>query len=152
MKKTGVNRFAIAIATVTIAASSASAGSLEIKYRKSVMQAVGGHMGAMVAIVNDGGEKSHLKPHADAMAALAKMGADIFPENSSEMEGPTNALDKIWDKPKEFAAVIKVFRAEAEKLAELARSGDMAAVGAQIGALGKNACKACHTNFRAKKQ
>ena len=46
----------------------------------------------------------------------------------------------------------KTFRNAANKLAELAGSSDGAATAEQLGVLGKSACKACHTDFRAKKQ
>lgn len=154
MKRTAINRLATVavIAVATLAAAGAGAGEADIKYRQAVMKAVGGHMGAISTILKSEGNTKHLKPHAEAMAALSEIAGDIFPENSSEMEGPTGALGAIWDKPKEFAAVQKTFRVEAGKLAKLAGGGDMAAIGAQVAALGKNACKACHTDFRAKKK
>ena len=42
------------------------------------------------------------------------------------------------------------FVAETEKLAAAAKTGDKAAIGAQIGAVGKNTCKACHDGFKEK--
>jgi cytochrome c556 len=58
-----------------------------IKQRKSVMKAVGGHMGAMAGILK--GQAKYpdgLKIHARAMADLAKVAAHIFPEGSDFVE------------------------------------------------------------------
>ena len=67
------------------------------------------------------------------------------------MDGETEATMAIWEKPEDFKKVTMAFIAESEKLAQVAGSGDKAAIGAQLGALGKNACKACHDDFREKK-
>ncbi len=132
--------------------STASAGEAQIKYRQAMMKAVGGHMGAMAGILKaKAGNPDHLAGHAQAMADLAKMAKDIFPAGSSQKDGKTEALDAIWEKPGDFAKVLATFEAEAAKLAAVAKGGDMAAFGAQLGALGKNGCGGCHKNFRKKK-
>jgi len=120
-----------------------------IKYRKAVMRAIGGHMAAMATIVKgEGGSLSHLSGHATALAHLAKISQHLFPQTTSAAAGDTRALDQIWDNPREFKAVQEVFTAESEKLAKVAEGGDPRAIGAQLGVLGKNACKSCHTHFR----
>ncbi|NQV82698.1 MAG: cytochrome c [Rhodospirillales bacterium] len=122
-----------------------------IKHRQSVMKAVGGHMGAMAAILK--GQvpfKGDLKAHANAMAALAKIAARAFPEGSDF--GETRAKADIWSKPKEFATVVQAFITESAKLAKVAEGGDMAAFGAQFKAMGENACGACHKAFREKQK
>ena len=101
-----------------------------IKHRQSVMKAVGGHMGAM--------------------ADLAKIAARVFPEGSDF--GETRAKEESWSKPKEFAKVIQVFITESGKLAKVAGNGDVNAFIAQFQVMGKNACGACHKQFREKKQ
>ena len=57
----------------------------------------------------------------------------------------------IWDKWSEFEAAAEKFEAESAKLAEVAQGGDMAAIGQQLGALGKQGCGNCHETFREKK-
>ena len=131
----------------------AEAGKGDIKYRQALMKAVGGHMGAMKSILKgEGGKKESLAGHAAAMAGLARASMTAFPKDSSKMEGPTRALDAIWEKPGDFAKVSKSFIVEADKLAALAKKGDMKGAAKQIGALGKNACGACHKPFREKKK
>lgn len=150
-KVLGISILAFGLIAVTSASVSADSG--DIKYRQKVMQAVGGHMGAMATILKgQGGDMKNFAAHAEGMAALAKIAQSVYPKDSSKMEGKTEALDSIWDKPAEFAKVNMAFLAEAEKLAAAAKTGDKGAIGAQLGALGKNGCKACHTDFREKKK
>lgn len=143
---------AAVVALVAGIAATASAGEGDIAYRQKVMSAVSGHMGAMVLILKgQGGDKADLAGHAHAMAELAKIVTHIFPEGSGPMDGKTAAKKEIWEKPTEFKAITEAFVRESAKLAKVAKTGDMAAFGAQIGALGKNACGACHKPFRQKK-
>jgi cytochrome c556 len=123
-----------------------------IKYRKAVMKAVGGHMGAMAGIVKGKvkGSQKEMEALSHAMRELASITPLIFPEGSDF--GETRALEVIWQKPKEFKKVLDAFLAEATKLAEISHSGDKQAFGAQFKAMGKNACGACHKNFREKKK
>lgn len=145
--------FAAAVTTVILGSSvGAHAGEDAIKYRKAVMSAVGAHMGAISAILKTGaGDMKDIPVHADAMAGLANMTGHIFPKDSGPMDGETAAKADVWEKPDDFNKVVMAFVAEAEKLAVVAKTGDKAAIGAQLGALGKNACKACHDGYKEKK-
>jgi len=134
-----------------MAAVSFASGEAAIKYRKAVMKAVGGHMGSMGETLKNGDSLGAVAQHATAMADLARISLTVFPENSTPLDGKTEALPAVWDKPDDFKKVSMAFVAEAEKLAAAAKTGDKAAIGAQLGALGKNACKACHDDFREKK-
>ncbi|MDH5772204.1 MAG: cytochrome c [Rhodospirillaceae bacterium] len=120
-----------------------------IKYRQSVMKAVGGNMGAMVGIMKGAGDKANLATHAGAMADLAKIAPTLFPAGSDF--GETTALPVIWEKPDDFSAAIKKFQDAADNLATVAQSGDMAEFGKAFGGLGES-CKNCHENFREKKE
>ena len=80
MKKTAIRGLKTAILSLALAgliALPALAQEGAIKYRQSVMKAVGGHMAAMGAILKGtGGQARDLKVHADAMAALATVAAN----------------------------------------------------------------------------
>ena len=129
-----------------------SAGEGAIKYRQSVMKAVGGHTAAIATILKGlGGNKADLKGHAHALAELAKIAQNVFPDDSTLLDGVTRAKDDIWDKPDEFKAVLNAFETESAKLAKIAQTADADAFGAQFTALGKKACATCHKNFREKK-
>ena len=121
-----------------------------IKHRQAVMKAVGGHMGAMAAILK-GQVKftGDLKTHARAMADLAGIAARVFPEGSDF--GDTRAKEEIWAKPKEFQKRLAAFKAESAKLTKIADRGDVKAFLDQFKALGKNAYGTCHKAFRKKK-
>jgi len=144
---------AVAVLMGVTMTSVSMAGPGDIKYRQAVMKAVGGHMGSMKLILKgQGGNKNDLAGHAHAMAELAKVALHVFPKGSSKMEGPTGALDAIWDKPDEFKEVQAAFVAESAKLAEVAKTGDIKAAAKQLGAMGKKACGGCHKPFREKKK
>lgn len=122
----------------------------EIRYRQSVMKAIGGHMGAIVAILKgQTGNAGNLAAHTQGMADLSKVTGSIFPEGSDF--GETTALPAIWEKPDEFAKAVKMFQDAAAGMNTAAMSGDMAAAGAAFGGLGKS-CKNCHETFREKKK
>jgi len=142
----------IAAGLLVTSAGAAFAGEDAITYRKSVMKAVGGHMKSMALIVKGkAGDMKDIAAHASAMAGLAHASATSFPDDSTPLDGKTEALPAVWDKPEDFKKVSMAFITEAEKLAAAAKTGDKGAIGAQLGALGKNACKACHDDFREKK-
>lgn len=120
-----------------------------IKYRKSVMKAVGGNMGAIVGIIKGSGDMADLGLHTKQMAELSMIAGKLFPEGSDF--GETTALPVIWEKPDDFAMAIKQFQTAAAGINSAAASGDMAATGAALNELGKS-CKNCHENFREKKE
>jgi len=122
-----------------------------IKYRQSVMKAINGHTGAIVGVVK--GEVSYVDnvaAHAQGMNAMSKLLPGIFPKGTSQFEfANTRALPAIWDDFSKFEAAAKVLEAESDKLVEVAASGDLGAIGAQLQNLGK-ACGDCHNLFRKK--
>ncbi len=137
------------VAALGLAGQASADTDGEIKYRQSVMKAVGGHMGAMATILKGkGGSKENLAGHAHAMAELSKIAGGIFPEDSDF--GETRALPVIWEKPVEFKQALTAFQTEAAKLVQVAKGGDMNAFGAQFKNLG-GACGGCHKKFREKK-
>jgi len=144
--------FALSVAIAPMAQADSHGGAGAIKYRQAVMKAVGGHMGAMATILGGaGGNMADFKGHAHAMAELAKISQNIFPEGSDQMAGNTGAKNEIWDQPAEFKKVLTAFASNAGALAKAAESGDKGQIGAAMGALGKGSCKACHEGFRVKK-
>ncbi len=147
---------AMVIALAVLVGASATAQAQDtaenaIKYRQTIMKTLGGHLGAIAAIAK--GEVSvsdHAARHAAAIASITEMMPDIFAENTGPDSGvKTRATAAIWQETDKFQQVIAVAQAEANKLVEVASSGDAGAIGAQLGALGKNGCGACHTGFRS---
>jgi cytochrome c556 len=143
---------ALAVTLGAVVANAADEPANLIKYRQSTMKAFNGHMGAIAGVVK--GEVSfsdELFGHAHAINEMSKNLLRLFPQGSGTEAGETRALPAIWEKPDDFAASVKALQDESAKLMEVAKSSDMGAIGAQVGALGKNACGGCHNNFRKKK-
>jgi len=136
-----------AATAVMLIAGAASADEGAIKHRQAVMKAIGGHTGAVAAIVKRQVPfTDDAKVHADALADLSQIVPRIFPEGSV---GDSGTLPAVWDKPDEFKAAVAEFQTAAAGLAKAAVEGP-SAVPAALGALGKS-CKGCHDDFRKKK-
>ncbi|MDH3473736.1 MAG: cytochrome c [Rhodospirillales bacterium] len=153
-----MNRIIAALAAglaLGLAAQGAAAQSSEnlVKYRQSVMKAIGGHTGAIAAVVK--GEVAygdHVAGHARGIKEMSLIVQDIFPpESGPDSFKETRALAKIWAEPDKFKEAVGAFRKAAADFAEVAEGGDMAAIGDGLGALGKS-CGGCHKPFRAEKE
>ena len=128
----------------SLLALNAMGAEADAEYRKHAMQAVGGHMQAIVKIIR--GEvphTGHLSMHGNAMADLAEVAGSLFPPGS---EGG-DALPAIWEEPNDFAEKVEAFRTAAQGFKEAASTGDAAGAGAALRDLG-GACKGCHDSYR----
>ncbi|MHA1598971.1 MAG: c-type cytochrome [Alphaproteobacteria bacterium] len=120
----------------------------EIKFRKTVMKAVGGSMGGMASVLRGQAPANLAVPLAESMSQLARVVPHVFPEGSDF--GETTVTEAIWEKPAEFKKAVDAFTTAAAAMpAAAGKGGD--AFGAAFGALGKT-CKGCHENFRKKKE
>ena len=88
-----------------------------------------------------------LAMHAKAIADLSKVVVHTFPESTKELKSDT--LPVVWSEWAAFEVAAKALTTNAEKLIEVVGKDatDMAAIGAQVGEVGK-ACGACHDKFR----
>ncbi|MGY8994500.1 MAG: c-type cytochrome [Rhodospirillales bacterium] len=144
----GVAGAVLAISAMLIGPDGATAARADktIAYRKMVMGATGAHIGAIASVVKgETNYAAHVGDHARAIAGLARMMTDIFPEGSGE--GNTRAKPEIWKDWPRFMAAAKALETAAMDLAMKADSGDMGAIGAGLGAVGKS-CGGCHEPFR----
>ena len=74
-----------------------------------------------------------------------------FPEGTGMADGyDSEALATIWENPEEFAEAHTMLVDASAEMVTLAQGGDAAAVGDQVGAIGKS-CKNCHDTFRKPK-
>ena len=152
LKKT-VKAFVFALIFVGVALGVSAAvddPAAVVKYRLFLMQAQTFHLRAIAAVVR--GEVSygaHVKDHADAIKDIAAMEADIFPEGS--IVAGSRAKPEIWQNWDEFQRLYVDYKIQAEKLAEVAATGDLSAIGSQLQEVGKT-CGACHKPFRTPKQ
>lgn len=120
-----------------------------IKYRRGVFAVMGWNFGPMAAMAK--GDRPYdaadFARRAEIVAYMSKLPAEGFVDGSES--GDTKAKPEIWLEMDDFKAKLEKMQAEAAKLAEVAKKGDLAAAKAQLGETGK-ACKACHDKYRNK--
>jgi cytochrome c556 len=120
-----------------------------IKYRKSAMFVMSQHFGRMGPVVK--GERPYDKDEVAKNAAIAeqmsKLPFDGFVAGTDK--GETTAKPEIWTEAAKFKSSAEKMQQEMSKLTLAAKSGDLNAVKAQFGEVGK-VCKACHDDFRKK--
>lgn len=119
-----------------------------IKFRKAVMEVVGGHTVALFAILQQKvPHQDALLYHAEGLAAIAKHAKPAFEQNTAgKGTEETTAKDKVWDGP-EFVERLGGLELASANLAAALKSGDGAAIGPAAQELG-GACKGCHDKFR----
>ena len=121
-----------------------------LQHRQKVMQAVGGHMGSIGAIMkNKLPYVETIAVHAQGLQMTSTVIEDAFKKEITE--GRTDSKPDIWQDWDKFVAAAKKMGEESGKLAQVAQSGDMAAIGAQVKAVGKS-CGGCHKPFRKPKE
>ena len=141
---------AVAAVAVIVPVEAANEPENVIKYRQNVMRAITGHIAAIAGVLK--GEVTyaeHIVAHARAMHATSMMIPDIFPAGSGV--GETRAKPEIWQNWSKFETAAKTLETATGELARVAESGDMAAIGAQLGKVGE-ACGGCHKPFRTEKK
>ena len=121
-----------------------------IQYRQKVMGAISGHMGGIGQILKHKLDyQSHIAQHAQDISDLAKLLPELFPDGTQK--GKTDALSEIWQNTDDFKDKAHALETQAAKLAQVARSGDASAIGAQRKKVGK-ACGGCHKKYRQPKK
>lgn len=125
-----------------------------IKERRATMKHQGDNFKAISDFLKgEGGvDQATALAKAQELLTIAPKIPSLFPAGTSltDFPGKTGAKPDIWKEPDKFKAVIPVLEGEEHKLVDAIKSGDKAAIGAQLGATGKNGCGACHTPFREK--
>src|SRR5258706_5367609 len=139
---------AVGAAFTLVSAAQAKPETL-VKQRQAAMTLQGKYMGPMGGMAQ--GKIPYnaavVQRNAGYLDALSKMPWDGFDPNTKGVKSA--ALPAIWEKSDEFKKAAENFESEAAKLAQVSKSGDEAAVKAQIRATRK-ACGACHEKIREK--
>jgi cytochrome c556 len=140
---------AVVLASVSGAALSQAKPETLVKQRQAVMTLQGKYFGPLAGMAQ--GKIPYNQQAAQRNAGfldnLSRMAWDGFdPSTKGEK---SRALPAIWEQGDKFKAATAQLENETAKLYQLTRSGDEAAVKAQIGAVGKT-CGSCHDNFRQK--
>lgn len=118
-----------------------------IKYRKNALFVMGQHFGRLGPVVK--GERPYDKDEVAKNAAIAEQMSHLpwagFVAGSDK--GDTRAKPEIWTEAAKFKAAADKMEQEMGKLAQAAKGGDLNAVKAQFGEVGKT-CKGCHDAYR----
>jgi len=120
-----------------------------VKQRQAVMTLQGKYLGPLVAVAQGKAPYSAaaVQRNAGFLDNLSRMPWDTFdPSTKGEK---TRALPAIYENNAKFKEYANRLENETSKLVTLSRSGDEAAVKAQVGAVGK-VCGSCHDDFRQK--
>ncbi|WP_319239833.1 cytochrome c [uncultured Propionivibrio sp.] len=121
-----------------------------IKTRKAAFSFMSWNMGKIKANVDGTFNKEQVVAAANAVAAVANSGlGTLFVPGTDKDIGDqkTRLKPEFFQQPDKAKEVGTNFNREANELAKVAATGDVAAIKAQFGKTGAT-CKACHDNFR----
>ncbi len=120
-----------------------------LKFRLSTMQAMGVHMGLLLAETRGEIEldAARRRTHGAAVHALSRLLVDLF---QNETWQRTRAKREIWLDWEKFAASVQAMETASGKLALTTTGDDLDAVKAAIDATGQQ-CTCCHKAFRKPK-
>jgi cytochrome c556 len=120
-----------------------------VKQRQAVMTLQGKYFGPLAAVAQGKApyNAAAVQRNAGFLDNLSRMAWDGFDPGTRNEK--SRALPAVYDNSAKFRENASRLENETSKLAALSRSGDEAAVKAQIGAVGKT-CGSCHDDFREK--
>ncbi len=120
-----------------------------VQYRQKLMKSHGAHMGSIGDILKYKlPYQNHIVTHARNIEMTTKLIGEAFKKEITA--GKTDSRPEIWRDWDKFMAAVDALVRESAELAEVAQSGDMKAIGAQVKRLG-DACGNCHKPFRKPK-
>jgi cytochrome c556 len=140
---------AIALGLLTSLPASAQFAKPEdaVKYRQAAFGLMAAHMKRLGAMAK--GEvpfdAKAAADNAEVVAFMSKLPFHAFVEGSNI--APSKAEAKVWSEADKFKAAAGKFQEEAAKLSAAAKTGNLDALKAAMGATGKS-CKACHDNYK----
>jgi len=153
------SKFALALICTAVSAA-AFAGKDEdqqIKFRQSAYTFVAWNCAKIKGQVADHPEtysKEQVIASANAIAAVANSGLGaLYGPGTDQGTGwkKSRLKSEFFEKPDDVRQVAVAFKDEANKLASVAATGNVADIKVQFGELGK-ACKSCHDKFRVKEE
>lgn len=157
MKRTLLSTLACAgLAAITLSASGLAQAQAKpeqlIKWRQSAYQVIAWNNGRIKASLDGTYNKDEVQKAANAIASLANSGLGaLFAPGTEHGKGwkETSAKPELWAAGSKVGEYANNFATEANELAKVAGSGDVALIKAQFGKLGRT-CKACHDDYKAK--
>lgn len=151
MNKTLLPLSAAALAAASLAAHAQFAKPEDaIRYRQSAYTIMGAQMGKIAAqLKSDKPDVALIQRSAGIVDFVSQLpGEGFVPGSEKGGNPPTRAKPEIFTDPK-VRDVGKAMRTEVSKLAEVTKTGDIAAIRTQFQATVKS-CDNCHDNYRNK--
>ena len=141
--------FAGALTTTVVASAEDKAGQAAVDFRESAMTIYKWYLGPMGAMVKGKVpfDQAAFRQHAEGLATAAQL--DLLPGFPEGSDKDTEARPEIWERWSDFQARYRELQEQSGKLAQIAATGDEAAMKAQFGETA-NTCKGCHDDFREK--
>jgi cytochrome c556 len=136
-------------AGVSLAAHAQVKPEILVKQRQSAMALQGKYFSPLAGMAQGKVpyDANVVARNAGYLDALSKMPWDGFVASTKDVKSA--ALPAVYTDTAKFKEAQDRLQSEIAKLVSVSKSGDEAAVKAQIGATGK-VCGACHDNFREK--
>lgn len=139
-----------ALALSPLALSHLNENEFPQSYRQSYFALVGANFSPIGDMLK--GEmpwnQEQLQGFADDLSAVSTLNVlRGFPDGSDK--GTTRAKPAIWENRDDFAQKLADMQAAVETLNVAVKTGDRAAIGEQVGAVGQT-CKACHDEYKSK--
>jgi cytochrome c556 len=149
-----MNKIVVALVLSTLASAVFAQQTLKpeemIKYRKAGYSFMSWNMGKIKANLDGTFNKDQVIAAANLVAATANsgMGALYAPGTDKDVgDQKTRLKPEFFQRPDKVKEVGMNFVKEANELAKVAATGDVAAIKAQFGKTG-GTCKSCHDEFR----
>lgn len=150
------------VAVVPVATALAQTAEDYAKSRRALMRENSAHMKAIRAFIKGNKDPRRAKAlgtagdvefRAMALAANADRIPTLFARETSlsDIPGKTRAKPAIWADWNGFYAKTRDLKKLAMALEKAAATGDKGKIDAAVKAIGKNACSACHKQFRGPK-
>ena len=119
--------------------------------RKAVMRVIGLNFGPLGAMVKGQipFDNQVFAANAQRLKLVSEMPVEQYFPKGSETGKGTTVTREIWENWDDFENGLKKWRMELAKLAEVAQTGDEAAMRKQFSEAAKT-CKGCHDDFREK--
>ena len=148
------SKLLLALLSITLTGTAAAQLKPEdaIKFRQSGYTFMAWNMGRIKANVEGQFNKEEVIKSANAIQAIANsgMGALYLPGTDKGTGWEKTRVKPAFFTDKEgVAKVAMAFNKEANEMAKVAATGDVAAIREQVGKLG-GTCKACHDDFKIK--
>lgn len=124
----------------------------EIQTRRDTMKRQGADFKAIQDYLKGEGDQAAAEKAIADLQSIAPKIPDLFPPGTGldAFPGKTGAKPDIWKEWDKFKAIPPVLASDEDKLAAAIKSGDKAAIGAELANTGKNGCGSCHSPYREK--